>query len=101
MTMYSMWNRTYRYFQGDPLYPFGFGLSYTTFQFSDLDLSPTRVKAGQNVTANFKITNAGPSAGTEVSNASCEKGPSDICKKCRPRPDAASPTPRLVRVFTC
>ena len=32
--------------------------------------------------------------------ASCEKGPSDICKKCRPRPAAASPTPRLVRVCT-
>lgn len=66
MTDYSMTNRTYRYFTGDPLFPFGYGLSYTTFQYSDLQLSPTMVKAGQNVTATFQLSNTGNVSGSEV-----------------------------------
>ena len=67
MTDYSMTNRTYRYFTGDPLYPFGYGLSYTKFQYTDLELSPTKVKAGQNVTVRFVLNNVGDEAGEEVS----------------------------------
>ncbi|XP_052811525.1 uncharacterized protein LOC128239100 [Mya arenaria] len=66
MVDYSMKNKTYRYFDGDPLYPFGYGLSYTKFRYSNLSLTPMRVKAGSNVTATFDITNVGPISGLEV-----------------------------------
>ena len=66
MTDYAMINRTYRYFDGDPMYPFGYGLSYSTFSYHDLELTPLRVKAGNNVTATFTITNQGHYAGREV-----------------------------------
>jgi beta-glucosidase len=65
-TDYSMKNRTYRYFAGDPLYRFGYGLSYTTFRYSDLKLSSESLQAGEPLTADVKITNAGSSAGDEV-----------------------------------
>lgn len=66
MTDYSMTNRTYRYFSGEPMYPFGYGLSYTKFQYSDLEISPLKVKAGENVTVRFVLTNVGSEAGEEV-----------------------------------
>ena len=66
MTDYSMVNHTYRYFDGDPLYSFGYGLSYSIFNFHDLTLTPVKVKAGNNVTASFSITNQGPYSGREV-----------------------------------
>lgn len=59
---YSMKNRTYRYFTGTPLYPFGYGLSYTTFQYSSLDVSGTQGKQVVKVT----VTNSGSRAGDEV-----------------------------------
>ena len=59
---YSMRNRTYRYFTGKPVYPFGYGLSYTTFKYTDLTVTPLsgsyRVKA--------TVTNTGSRAGDEV-----------------------------------
>ena len=67
-TDYSMANRTYRYFQGKPEFPFGFGLSYTTFQYSDLQLSPS-VAATGTVQVNFKLTNTGAVDGEEVVQA--------------------------------
>ena len=63
---YSMKNRTYRYFGGKPLYPFGYGLSYTTFSYSDLALPTNAVTAGQPITAEVTVTNTGKVAGDEV-----------------------------------
>jgi beta-glucosidase len=63
---YSMENRTYRYFHGKPLYPFGYGLSYTKFSYSDLKLPSTPVNAGDAVDAEVTVTNTGAVAGDEV-----------------------------------
>ncbi len=63
---YSMQNRTYRYFKGVPLYPFGFGLSYTHFAYSDLKLSKTKIKKNESVEAVATVTNKGKVAADEV-----------------------------------
>ncbi len=63
---YGMANRTYRYFEGKPLYPFGYGLSYTTFHYSDLHIPVRPIAAGQSVNAEATITNTGTLAGDEV-----------------------------------
>jgi len=62
---YDMKGRTYRYFTGEPLYPFGFGLSYTTFVYSDLKL-PKESGNGKPVSVSVKVTNTGKLAGDEV-----------------------------------
>ncbi len=62
---YSMENRTYRYFKGEPLYPFGYGLSYTTFQYDKL-IVPATVKAGQDILIKVQIKNTGKTDGEEV-----------------------------------
>ena len=63
---YSMKGRTYRYFQGEPLWPFGYGLSYTTFGYSDLSLPQTTINAGDQLNASITVTNTGKAAGDEV-----------------------------------
>ena len=63
---YSMKNRTYRYFSGKPLYPFGYGLSYTTFAYSNLMLPQQDIAAGSPLTASATVTNTGHVAGDEV-----------------------------------
>ena len=63
---YSMHARTYRYFTGKPLYPFGYGLSYTTFTFSKPQLSAQTLKAGDPLTVTADVTNSGQLAGDEV-----------------------------------
>src|SRR5579862_5759773 len=63
---YVMANRTYRYFSGKPLYPFGYGLSYTKFSYSDLSVPAQAVVAGQPVGADVTVTNTGQVAGDEV-----------------------------------
>jgi beta-glucosidase len=63
---YGMANRTYRYFTGKPLYPFGYGLSYTKFSYSDLNVPAQAVAAGQPVGADVTVTNTGKLAGDEV-----------------------------------
>jgi beta-glucosidase len=63
---YGMANRTYRYFNGKPLYPFGYGMSYTTFNYSGLSLPMQAVAADQPLGADATVTNAGKVAGDEV-----------------------------------
>ncbi len=62
---YDMTGRTYRYFTGEPLWPFGFGLSYTTFGYSDLKV-PEKLVAGEPLTVSVKVTNTGQREGEEV-----------------------------------
>jgi beta-glucosidase len=57
---------TYQYYRGTPLYPFGHGLSYTTFDYSTLDISHTSAEAGDTVTVTAWVTNTGRRAGSEV-----------------------------------
>jgi beta-glucosidase len=63
---YRMEGRTYRYFKGEPLYPFGHGLSYTTFEYDDLKLGSKRYTAGRNVELSVEVRNTGSRAGDEV-----------------------------------
>ena len=63
---YSMKNRTYRYYQGKPLFAFGYGLSYTTFAYSSLKVSPETAKAGGQVNVGVTVTNSGSVKGDEV-----------------------------------
>ena len=63
---YSMKGRTYRYFQGQPLWPFGFGLSYTTFSYSALGLANATINAGDPLDVAVNVTNTGKLAGDEV-----------------------------------
>jgi beta-glucosidase len=58
---YNMENRTYRYFKGEPLYPFGFGLSYTSFEYS-----APRVTSGNKTTISVRVKNTGKLSGHEV-----------------------------------
>jgi len=58
--------RTYMYFKGEPLYPFGYGLSYTTFKYSNLKTSAAQLKAGGQIMVSVDITNTGKRAGDEV-----------------------------------
>jgi beta-glucosidase len=63
---YSMKGRTYRYFEGQPLYPFGHGLSYTRFEYSNLKLDSATVTASGTMRATVSVKNVGQRAGDEV-----------------------------------
>lgn len=62
---YSMANRTYRYYKGDVRYPFGYGLSYTTFGYAPLS-NASAVKTGESIEVSTTVTNTGKRAGDEV-----------------------------------
>jgi beta-glucosidase len=63
---YDMEGRTYRYFRGEPLYPFGHGLSYTAFAYGKLRTAGSAVGPGQDVVVEVDVTNTGDRAGDEV-----------------------------------
>jgi beta-glucosidase len=63
---YSMRERTYRYFSGEPLYPFGHGLSYTQFRYAKLALSARHLREDDPVTVSLIVKNTGKRAGDEV-----------------------------------
>src|SRR5260370_24409212 len=61
-----MSGRTYRYFTEQPLYPFGYGLSFSSFNYSDAKVSQTQVAADGTVTVSVRVTNASSVPGDEV-----------------------------------
>ena len=61
-----MKGRTYRYFDGEPLWPFGYGLSYTTFSYGNLSLPDSPLNAGDPLEASLTVTNTGKVSGDEV-----------------------------------
>jgi beta-glucosidase len=63
---YAMKNRTYRYFTGEPLYGFGHGLSYTTFEYSGMKLSNASLTAGDPLEVEVDVKNTGKRDGDEV-----------------------------------
>jgi beta-glucosidase len=67
MTDYDVRNgRTYMYLQKEPAFPFGHGLSYTSFQYDKLAISPSRVASNGTLRIEFELTNTGTRPGTEV-----------------------------------
>ena len=68
-TDYSFKNRTYRYFNGKPLWGFGYGLSYSKFKYGPVKLSSSTLKAGDPITATVTVTNSGTMSGDEVVEA--------------------------------
>jgi beta-glucosidase len=63
---YNMEGRTYRYFKDEPLFSFGYGLSYTRFRYSNLQISPSKTKIGDNILVSVDVTNVGYLLGDEV-----------------------------------
>lgn len=63
---YNMTGRTYRYLKETPLFPFGYGLSYTTFTYNEAQLSKTEIAADESLTLTLSVTNAGSYDGDEV-----------------------------------
>lgn len=63
---YSMDGRTYRYMMEEPLYPFGFGLSYSQFEYSELTVEKPEIEAGENLNLSVKVKNSGKHTAAEV-----------------------------------
>ena len=63
---YSMARRTYRYFTEQPLYPFGYGLSYTIFRYDNPTVDSTQIRADGTISISTRVTNVGKIAGDEV-----------------------------------
>jgi beta-glucosidase len=91
---YTMEGRTYRYFRGEPLFPFGHGLSYTTFAFSDLRIRPVQVTIGGQVTVSADVTNTGDRAGDEVVQLYIRHPDAAVSRPIKELKGFASPGPR-------
>jgi beta-glucosidase len=65
-TDYTMENRTYRYFAGNPLYAFGYGLSYTQFEYGDVQVSASEMKPDGSISVRVRVENGGSFDGEEV-----------------------------------
>jgi beta-glucosidase len=63
---YGMEGRTYRYMTQEPLYPFGFGLSYSKFEYKNLNLEKSIIEAGEELTVRMMVSNVGDRAAAEV-----------------------------------
>ena len=70
--------RTYMYFKKPVLYPFGYGLSYTTFKYSDLKLNSDKIKTDGDVELQFEIKNTGKMEGDEVAQVYVHKDNADM-----------------------
>ena len=81
-----MKNRTYKYYEGEPLYPFGYGLSYTTFKYSDMSV-PENPDGASSMPVSVMVTNTGDRAGREVVQAYIQLDS---------RPNASTPRVELV-----
>jgi beta-glucosidase len=78
---YNMTGRTYRFFAGEPLYPFGYGLSYTSFKYSNLQITPAQATIQDEIDVRVVVENIGARAGDEV----VQMYVSDV-EACVPRP---------------
>ncbi|MCM1520636.1 MAG: glycoside hydrolase family 3 C-terminal domain-containing protein [Lachnoclostridium sp.] len=97
---YNMPGHTYRYFTGSPLYPFGHGLSYTTFKYPSASLDRTAIKAGEGVKLTLDIANTGDRDGEEVAQVYIKKaedtaGPVKTLKAYRRVPVKAGATEKV------
>ncbi|MHA2391541.1 MAG: glycoside hydrolase family 3 C-terminal domain-containing protein [Promethearchaeota archaeon] len=63
---YNLEGRTYRYFEDEPLYSFGYGLSYTKFEYSNLEISPPLAKIREDISVSVDIENIGERRGDEI-----------------------------------
>lgn len=63
---YTMVGRTYKYMNAEPLYPFGYGLSYASFSYSDMQVSKTQITEDENVKVSVKVTNTGSVVADEM-----------------------------------
>ncbi len=80
---YSMENRTYRYFKGEPLYPFGFGLSYAQFDYSGLTLSADTLHPGEGMRLSVTVQNTGSVLADEVAEVYIRAEDAGVPVPCR------------------